>query len=70
VSQRALIKWNKRSFSEYEMKNMLLDKEVKVRLYSALKKTEYFKFVIPNLEFGLEILWDINIATNEDPHLA
>lgn len=61
VSQRALLRWNKRSFSEKEMRTLLREKEVKVRLYSSLKKNEYFKYVVPNLEFGLEVLWDVNI---------
>ncbi|MCV6608969.1 MAG: hypothetical protein OIF32_12220 [Campylobacterales bacterium] len=61
VNQRALLRWNKKSFSEKEMRAMLSSGETKVRLYSGAKKTEYFKYVVPNLEFGLEVLWDVDI---------
>lgn len=58
VYSNAFLRWNKRSFSEYEMKSMLQEGQAKVRLYSRAKQDEYFKYVIPDKEYGVSVLWD------------
>ncbi len=51
-------KWNKRSFSEYEMKKLLQDRQTIVRLHGKRGTKKYFKYVITNKEYGVSILWD------------
>ncbi len=58
VYSNAFLKWNKRSFSEYEMKNLLKDKQVIVRLHGKKGSKEYFKYVILDKTYGVSILWD------------
>ncbi|RXJ78469.1 hypothetical protein CRV03_00110 [Arcobacter sp. F155] len=58
VYSNAFLRWNKRSFSEYEMKKLLQDEQTIVRLHGRSGSGEYFKYVIPDLEYGVSILWD------------
>jgi len=58
VYSNAFLRWNKRSFSEYEMKKLLQDEQTIVRLHGRNGSGEYFKYVIPDLEYGVSILWD------------
>jgi hypothetical protein len=57
----SLLKWGKRGIGIYEVKDLLNAKDVKVRLFSAYAKKEYFKYMILDKEYGVSILWDINI---------
>lgn len=58
VYSNAFLRWNKRSFSEYEMKKLLDERQTLVRLHGRSGSGEYFKYVIPNEEYGVSILWD------------
>ncbi|MGB6329866.1 MAG: hypothetical protein WBF48_13155 [Halarcobacter sp.] len=58
VYSNAFLKWNKRSFSEYEMKKLLQDEQTIVRLHGRAGTKEYFKYVILDKEYGVSILWD------------
>ena len=58
VYSNAFLKWNKRSFSKYEMKKLLEEQQVIIRLHGRAGTKEYFKYVIPNKEYGVSILWD------------
>jgi len=58
VYQNKFLKWNKRSFSAYEMKKLLSDGQVIVRLHGRRGTSEYFKYVILDKEYGCSILWD------------
>lgn len=58
VYSNAFLKWNKRSFSEYEMKKLLQDGQATVRLHGRRGTGEYFKYVITDKEYGVSILWD------------
>ena len=58
VYSNAFLKWNKRSFSEYEMKKLLQDGQTTVRLHGRRGTSEYFKYVITDEEYGVSILWD------------
>lgn len=58
VYSNAFLKWNKRSFSEYEMKKLLQEEQVTVRLHGRKGTNEYFKYVITDKEYGVSILWD------------
>jgi hypothetical protein len=58
VYSNAFLKWNKRSFSEYEMKKLLNDGQAIIRLHGRRGTGEYFKYVIPHEEYGVSILWD------------
>ena len=64
VYSNAFLKWNKRSFSEYEMKKLLQDGQTTIRLHGRRGSGEYFKYVITDKEYGVSILWDEEV--NED----
>ena len=58
VYSNAFLKWNKRSFSEYEMKKLLQEGQTTIRLHGRRGTGEYFKYVITDKEYGVSILWD------------
>ena len=58
VYSNAFLRWNKRSFSKYEMKKLLEDEQVIIRLHGRAGTKEYFKYVITDKEYGVSILWD------------
>jgi len=58
VYSNAFLRWNKRSFSEYEMKNLLRDGQATIRLHGRKGTGEYFKYVITDEEYGVSVLWD------------
>lgn len=58
VYSNAFLRWNKRSFSEYEMKKLLEDQQTIVRLHGKKGSGEYFKYVVPHEEYGVTVLWD------------
>lgn len=58
VYSNAFLRWNKRSFSKYEMKQLLEDGQTTIRLHGRKGTSEYFKYVITNKEYGVSILWD------------
>ncbi len=58
VYSNAFLRWNKRSFSEYEMKKLLSEGQTTVRLHGRKGSGEYFKYVIPDLEYGVSVIWD------------
>lgn len=58
VYSNVFLRWNKRSFSKFEMKNLLLNQQIIVRLHGRKGTKEYFKYVIPDQSYGVSILWD------------
>jgi len=65
VYSNKFLKWNKRSFSSYEMKNLLNEGQVTVRLHGRRGTSEYFKYVILDKEYGCSILWDEEVVQKE-----
>ena len=65
VYSNAFLRWNKRSFSEYEMKKLLKDGQTTVRLHGRKGTGEYFKYVITDKEYGVSVLWDEEVETEE-----
>jgi len=57
--------WNKKSIGENEIRTVLKDEQVMVRLYSTKAKVEYYKWAVIDREYGLSIVWDINIDKEE-----
>ena len=62
VYSNALLRWNKRSLSESEMKKLLQEGQIVVRLHGKKGTREYFKYVVTDPEYGLSILWDSEVA--------
>lgn len=58
VYSNAFLRWNKRSLSEKEMKTFLSEGQVTLRLHGRKGTKEYFKYAIPDKEYGITILWD------------
>ena len=53
-----LRRWNKKAIGENEIRTLLKEEQVKVRLYSVNAKKEYFKWVILDKEYGISVLWE------------
>jgi hypothetical protein len=66
VYSNTFLRWNKRSFGEREMQKLLKDGQVTIRLHGRKGTGEYFKYVIPSLEYGVSILWDEEVS-DENP---
>lgn len=62
VYSNAFLRWNKRSLSEYEMKQLLSEGEILIRLHGRKGTREYFKYIVPDPEYGVSILWDRDVA--------
>ena len=65
IFSNQFLRWNKKSIGEREIRTVLQDEQVKVRLFSSRAKKEYFKWAVIDKEYGLSILWDINIEEEE-----
>jgi len=65
VYSNTFLRWNKRGFSEYEMRKLLQEGQTIIRLYSKAKSDEYFKYVIPDKEYGVSILWDEEVEEKQ-----
>ena len=61
VYSNVFLRWNKRSLSEREMKNLLQDGQITVRLHGRKGTSEYFKYVVTDKEHGVSILWDMEV---------
>lgn len=44
------------------MKQLLKEGQIAVRLHGRKGTSEYFKYVIPDPEYGVSILWDSEVA--------
>lgn len=58
VYSNAFLKWNKKSFSQFEMKKFLKEGQGIIRLHGKKGTNEYFKYIIPHKEYGVSILWE------------
>ena len=62
----SLLKWGKRGIGPNEVRDLLAKKDVIVRLFSYKTKTEYFKYICLDHEYGVSVIWDIEVKpTNE-----
>ena len=66
VYSNVFLRWNKRSFSKYEMKKLLEENQVIIRLHGRSGTSEYFKYAIPDKEYGVSILWDEEVCQNQE----
>ena len=57
----SLLKWGKRGIGIFEVKKLLQGEDIDVRLYSYQAKKEYFKYITLNKEYGVSVLWDIEV---------
>jgi len=57
----SLLKWGKKGIGPYEVKRLLKGEDVSVRLFSYIKKQEYFKYIAINKDYGVSVLWDIDV---------
>lgn len=64
VYSNVFLRWNKRSLSEYEMKKLLQDEQITVRLHGKKGTKEYFKYVVTDAEYGVSILWDEEVLSS------
>ena len=57
----SLLKWGKKGIGPYEVKKLLKGEDVPVRLYSFTASKEYFKYITINKEYGISVVWDVDI---------
>ena len=57
----SLLKWGKRGIGIKEVKQLLEGQSVDVRLFSYRAKKEYFKYITLNKEYGVSVLWDMEV---------
>jgi hypothetical protein len=57
----ALKRYGKRGIGIGEVKRMLQEKDVAVRLYSFNKKCEYYKYIRVSYEYGVEVDWETEV---------
>ena len=69
IFQNALLRWNKKAIGEREMRELLNEEQVKVRLYSAKAKKEYFKWLILDEEYGCSVVWDVFIDPEKEENV-
>lgn len=63
VYSNSLLRFNKRSFGLIEMKKLLQEGQIVVRLHGRKGTGEYFKYVIADKEYGLSVLWDEEVQS-------
>ncbi|WP_345992828.1 hypothetical protein [Sulfurimonas sp. HSL-1716] len=61
IFQNQLRRWNKKAIGENEIRTLLKEQQVKVRLYSANAKKEYFKWIVADREYGVSVVWDEDV---------
>jgi len=66
IFQNQFLRWNKKAISEKEVRTVLSEEQVMVRLYSSRAKTEYYKWAVLDREYGLSIVWDIDIEKEDE----
>jgi hypothetical protein len=57
----SLLKWGKRGIGIKEVKQLLEGQSVDVRLFSYKAKKEYFKYIILDKEYGISVLWNMEV---------
>ncbi len=65
IFQNSLLRWNKKAIGEREIRNLLENEQITVRLYSSRAKSEYFKYAILDEEYGISIIWDEYVEKEE-----
>jgi len=66
IFSNQFLAWNKKSIGENEVRTVLQEEQVKVRLFSSRTKTEYFKYAVLDEEYGLSILWDTDVEQDDE----
>lgn len=66
IFQNALLRWNKKALGEREVRTLLSESQVKVRLYSSRAKKEYYKWLVLDEEYGCSVIWDVFIDPDEE----
>jgi len=61
IYENIFSKWNQKSFKIPQVKELLENKQIKIKLYSKHKKKEYEKYVILDKNYGCSILWQEDI---------
>lgn len=59
-----LFRYGKRGIGEREVKQLLTQGQIAVRLVAKGSKNVYEKYIIPDLEYGFSVLWDVDVEEN------
>lgn len=57
----SLLKWGKRGIGPMEVRKLLNGEDVIVQLYSFSAKKEYYKYISLDKEYGISVIWDIDV---------
>jgi len=66
----SLLKWGKRGIGVFEVKKLLKQEDVCVRLYSFKAKQEYYKYICLDKQYGISVLWDMDVNENTKSNIA
>jgi hypothetical protein len=61
----SLLKWGKRGIGYSEVRKLLNGDDVAVRLFSYNSKKEYFKYIALDKDYGVSVLWDLEVEDDE-----
>jgi hypothetical protein len=61
----ALSRYGKKFIGPKEVKKLINGEAVVAHLYSFNKKTEYKKYLTLDKEYGVSVLWDLDVEDNE-----
>lgn len=62
----ALSRYGKKFIGPKEVKKLLDKKDVIVHLYSFNKKVEYKKYITLNRDYGVSVLWDLDVELENE----
>jgi len=62
----SLERWGKKFIGPKEVKKLLAGDEVIAHMYSYVKKVEYKKYLTISEEYGVSVLWEMDVEENED----
>lgn len=63
----SLLKWGKRGIGTQEVRELLSGNDVVARLFSYKTKKEYFKYITLDKDYGISVLWDIDVEFDTIP---
>jgi len=62
----SLERWGKKFIGPKEVKKLLAGDEVIAHMYSYVKKVEYKKYLTISEEYGVSVLWEMDVEEDED----
>ncbi|MCK9336322.1 MAG: hypothetical protein M0P43_00695 [Arcobacteraceae bacterium] len=62
----SLLRWGKRGIGPIEVRKLINGEDVIVQLYSFTAKKEYYKYIALDKEYGISVVWDIDVEETQE----